>query len=209
MSSDAAGSLYLLPNTLGDTAPEAVIPAAALAPRAVSRLLHRRGAEVGARVSASVSGARDRCRRSSDRAARPQHERRATSPRCSSRSLAGLATRAPLRSRAARDRRPRSGARDGSRTTRACASCLSAAPRRSLLALAASGLDGQRFAFHGYLPVEAARPRRSAEAELERAVPAAQQTQIFIETPYRNDAHARRRCCGSSARTRWFASPRT
>src|SRR5258705_107526 len=30
MSSEAAGSLYLLPNTLGDTAPEAVIPAAAL-----------------------------------------------------------------------------------------------------------------------------------------------------------------------------------
>ena len=54
-----------------------------------------------------------------------------------------------------------------------------------LLALMASGLNGQRFAFHGYLPVE--RGQRTATIiELEKASIARDQTQIFIETPYRN-----------------------
>jgi 16S rRNA (cytidine1402-2'-O)-methyltransferase len=50
----------------------------------------------------------------------------------------------------------------------------------------ASGLEGQRFAFHGYLPVEKsqlARALREHEAESRKL----RQTQIFIETPYRND----------------------
>jgi 16S rRNA (cytidine1402-2'-O)-methyltransferase len=58
-------------------------------------------------------------------------------------------------------------------------------PSSILLALMASGLDGQRFAFHGYLPVEAAQ-RRKALAELERDSRKAHRTQIFIEAPYRN-----------------------
>jgi len=58
-------------------------------------------------------------------------------------------------------------------------------PSSLLLALMASGLDGQRFAFHGYLP--AREPQRGARiAELERESTRLQQTQIFIETPYRN-----------------------
>jgi 16S rRNA (cytidine1402-2'-O)-methyltransferase len=49
----------------------------------------------------------------------------------------------------------------------------------------ASGLDGQRFAFHGYLPArEPERGRRITELEKDSA--RLQQTQIFIETPYRN-----------------------
>jgi len=59
-------------------------------------------------------------------------------------------------------------------------------PSAILLALMAAGLDGQRFAFHGYLPVEAhalARRVRELEAESRRL----RQTQVFIETPYRND----------------------
>jgi 16S rRNA (cytidine1402-2'-O)-methyltransferase len=60
-------------------------------------------------------------------------------------------------------------------------------PSSILLSLMASGLDGQRFAFHGYAPVagaDRARPLRSWEsASLQQ-----QQTQILIETPYRNDA---------------------
>lgn len=59
-------------------------------------------------------------------------------------------------------------------------------PSAILLALMASGLDGQRFAFHGYLPVEKtqlARRLRDHEAESRKL----RQTQIFIETPYRND----------------------
>lgn len=58
-------------------------------------------------------------------------------------------------------------------------------PSSVLLALMASGLDGQRFAFHGYLPADAAgRVRRLKEIEVQ----AAAATQIFIETPYRNTA---------------------
>jgi len=60
-------------------------------------------------------------------------------------------------------------------------------PSSLLLALMASGLDGQRFAFHGYLPArEPERGRRIAELEAESA--RCRQTQIFIETPYRNRA---------------------
>jgi 16S rRNA (cytidine1402-2'-O)-methyltransferase len=60
-------------------------------------------------------------------------------------------------------------------------------PSSLLLALMASGLDGQRFAFHGYLPArEPERGQRIAELEKESA--GRQQTQIFIETPYRNMA---------------------
>ena len=58
-------------------------------------------------------------------------------------------------------------------------------PSSLLLALMASGLDGQRFAFHGYLPArEPERSRRIVELEGESA--RNKQTQIFIETPYRN-----------------------
>ncbi|MBI2311346.1 MAG: SAM-dependent methyltransferase [Betaproteobacteria bacterium] len=58
-------------------------------------------------------------------------------------------------------------------------------PSSILLALMASGLNGQRFAFHGYLPAAAGeRDRRITELERESA--ARDQTQIFIETPYRN-----------------------
>ena len=60
-------------------------------------------------------------------------------------------------------------------------------PSSLLLALMASGLDGQRFAFHGYLP--AREPERSLRiAELESESARLRQTQIFIETPYRNRA---------------------
>ena len=58
-------------------------------------------------------------------------------------------------------------------------------PSSILLALMASGLDGQRFTFHGYLPTD--RDKRTATIiELEKASIAHDQTQIFIETPYRN-----------------------
>jgi 16S rRNA (cytidine1402-2'-O)-methyltransferase len=60
-------------------------------------------------------------------------------------------------------------------------------PSSILLTLMASGLDGQRFAFHGYLP--ARDPERSgAIKDLERESAQRRQTQLFIETPYRNEA---------------------
>jgi len=60
-------------------------------------------------------------------------------------------------------------------------------PSSLLLALMASGLNGQRFAFQGYLPakeVERTKMLRDLESESKKR----QQTQIFIETPYRNRA---------------------
>jgi len=58
-------------------------------------------------------------------------------------------------------------------------------PSSLLLALMASGLNGQRFAFQGYLPAKEAE-RSKALLELESESRKRQQTQLFIETPYRN-----------------------
>ncbi len=60
-------------------------------------------------------------------------------------------------------------------------------PSAILLALMAAGFNGQRFAFHGYLPVPQDECRRTIAAR-ERESRAQDMTQIFIETPYRNDA---------------------
>jgi 16S rRNA (cytidine1402-2'-O)-methyltransferase len=59
-------------------------------------------------------------------------------------------------------------------------------PSAIMLALMGSGLNGQRFAFHGYLPVESA-ARARALRTLEQHATTLDQTQILIETPYRND----------------------
>lgn len=58
-------------------------------------------------------------------------------------------------------------------------------PSSILLALMASGLNGQRFTFHGYLPAKEAERLKSIR-ELEIESRKRKQTQIFIETPYRN-----------------------
>lgn len=74
-------------------------------------------------------------------------------------------------------------------------------PSSILLALMASGLEGQRFAFRGYLPRDAAgRARRIRD--LEKISRDARETQIFIETPYRNDAllAALLECCAPATR---------
>ncbi len=60
-------------------------------------------------------------------------------------------------------------------------------PSALLLALMASGMNGQRFAFHGYLPVKADE-RATALRKLESESRAQRQAQLFIETPYRNEA---------------------
>jgi len=60
-------------------------------------------------------------------------------------------------------------------------------PSSILLALMASGLGGQRFAFHGYLPAK--EPERSQKIrELEITARRDRATQLFIETPYRSAA---------------------
>ncbi len=59
-------------------------------------------------------------------------------------------------------------------------------PSSLLLALMASGLNGQCFAFSGYLPKDPSE-LRSALARLERRIVDEKQSQLFIETPYRNE----------------------
>jgi len=60
-------------------------------------------------------------------------------------------------------------------------------PSSILLALMASGLGGQRFTFHGYLPAK--EPERSQKIrELEKTARKENATQLFIETPYRSAA---------------------
>lgn len=60
-------------------------------------------------------------------------------------------------------------------------------PSSLMLALMASGLNGQSFAFRGYLPAKTDE-RRSAVKDVERLSRTLNQSQIFIETPYRNDS---------------------
>ena len=60
-------------------------------------------------------------------------------------------------------------------------------PSSLVLALAASGLNGQNFAFVGYLPSDV-QGRAQAARELETLARRTGQTQLFIETPYRNAA---------------------
>ena len=60
-------------------------------------------------------------------------------------------------------------------------------PSSLLLAVMASGLNGQSFAFNGYLPTDAAQ-RAVRIKELEQRSRKEKQTQLFIETPYRNAA---------------------
>ncbi|MDR0429125.1 MAG: SAM-dependent methyltransferase [Tannerellaceae bacterium] len=59
-------------------------------------------------------------------------------------------------------------------------------PSSILMSLMASGFNGQSFAFHGYLPIDTAE-RTNAIKKLESRIYGENQTQLFIETPYRNN----------------------
>jgi len=184
MSSDAVGSLYLLPNTLGDTAAEAVIPATAL----------HRTRSLDYFIAEDPKSARAFLKRlgfprplQDLRVERLDHNTRAgdiaslLAPILAGRD-AGLLSEAGLPAiadpgaslvRLAHENSVRVVPLSG--------------PSSILMALAASGLEGQRFVFHGYLPVK--QPGLAAALkELERQSRRLSQTQIFIETPYRNDA---------------------
>ncbi|HEU6456104.1 MAG TPA: SAM-dependent methyltransferase, partial [Roseateles sp.] len=60
-------------------------------------------------------------------------------------------------------------------------------PSSLLLAVMASGLNGQSFAFNGYLPTDAAQRTKRIQ-QLEQRSRSDKQTQLLIETPYRNEA---------------------
>ncbi|MGB7480711.1 MAG: SAM-dependent methyltransferase [Burkholderiaceae bacterium] len=73
-------------------------------------------------------------------------------------------------------------------------------PSSLLLALMASGLNGQSFAFHGYLPTDAAQRGKRIRL-LEERSRQEHQTQLFIETPYRNHALLAALCAGCHPHT--------
>jgi uroporphyrin-III C/tetrapyrrole len=60
-------------------------------------------------------------------------------------------------------------------------------PSSLLLSLMASGLNGQSFTFNGYLPIDKSE-RKAALKRLEKRAKEERQSQLFIETPYRNEA---------------------
>ncbi len=64
--------------------------------------------------------------------------------------------------------------------------CPLVGPSSIIMSLMGSGFNGQSFAFTGYLPIEASR-RAARLREMERRIVRERQTQIFIETPYRNN----------------------
>ena len=184
MSSEAAGSLYLLPNTLGEVAAAAVIPAAAL----------QRTRSLDYFIAENPKSARAFLKRAGypkalqeARIERLDHNTRASEVASllepvlagrdagllSEAGLPGIADPGAALVRIAHDKGARVVPLSG--------------PSSIFLALAASGLDGQRFAFHGYLPVKQA-ALATALQQLERQSQRLSQTQIFIETPYRNDA---------------------
>src|SRR5713226_7943880 len=183
MSSDRRGSLYLLPNTLGETAPEAVILAAVLnRARSLDYII----AEDPKTARAFLKRIGSTRALQSIRVERLDHN----TPASDIASLlnsglagcdAGLLSYLGLPAvadpgaglvRLAHQRGVRVVPLSG--------------PSSIVLALSASGLEGQRFAFHGYLPV-APTGLASALKELERQSRRLRETQIFIETPYRND----------------------
>ena len=59
-------------------------------------------------------------------------------------------------------------------------------PSSIILSVMGSGFNGQSFAFHGYLPIEPGE-RQKRLKELEQRIYSEHQTQLFIETPYRNN----------------------
>ena len=183
MCSERRGSLYLLPNTLGDVAPEAVIPAGALdRARSLDYLI----AEDPKAARAFLKRIAPTRPLQSIRVERLDHNTRPIDipallePLVDGRN-AGLLSEAGLPAvadpgaslvRLAHEQNIRVVPLSG--------------PSSIVLALAASGLDGQRFAFHGYLPIAEAE-LVSTLKECERQSRKLRQTQIFIETPYRND----------------------
>jgi len=183
MSSDPRGTLFLLPNTLGDAAPDSVIAAEVLNrarsldyliaedPKAARLFLKRIGST---RVLQSIRVER------LDHNTPPSDIVLLLGPLLTGRD-AGLLSEAGL-----------PGVADpGSSLVRLAHEkglrvVPLSGPSSVVLSLAASGLEGQRFAFHGYLPKKG--PELAATLrELERQSRRHGQTQIFIETPYRND----------------------
>jgi len=183
MSSENTGTLYLLPNTLGESAPDSVIPAAVLErARTLDYFIAENPKTARAflkRIGTAAPLQQIRIERL-DHNTPAENVAELLAPVLAGRS-AGLLSEAGLPAiadpgaelvRCAHERGLRVVPLSG--------------PSSIMLSLAASGLNGQRFVFHGYLPVEEAK-LAAALKDMERHSHRLDQTQIFIETPYRNE----------------------
>ena len=74
-------------------------------------------------------------------------------------------------------------------------------PSSILMAMMSSGMNGQNFAFNGYLPIDKS-DRKKAIKELEKLSKDKNQSQIFIETPYRNEKMLTDLCTTLQGKTR-------
>lgn len=179
-----AGSLLLVPSLLGDTAPESVLPARTLA--------LARGVEHW--VVETPKAARAFLKAIGHPRPIAQLAIQALPERADAATLAALL--APARGGHALGLVSDAGAPAVADPGAALVAAAHAAgirvvplvgPSSVLLALMASGLSGQAFAFHGYLPVREAE-RAARLRDLEADSRASSRTQIFIETPFRNAA---------------------
>ena len=180
----ARGTLYLLPNLLGAVDPPSVLPARTLV---IARRLRRFVAETPKAARAFVKSLPSEYRLQDITFAElnehtPAHEVAALlAPALAGQDLAlvsdagcpGIADPGASLVAAAHDAGLRVIPLVG--------------PSALLLALMASGMNGQSFVFHGYLPVRA-EARVAALRALEAALTRSGATQLFIETPYRNEA---------------------
>jgi 16S rRNA (cytidine1402-2'-O)-methyltransferase len=179
-----AGTLYLLPNLLGAVEPEAVLPSRTIA---IARGLRHFIAETPKAARAFVKSLsperalQDMTFAELNEHTPPQHVATLLGP-----ILAG--EDAALLSDAGCP-----GVADPGALVVAAAHHLGVrvvplvGPSAILLALMASGFNGQNFVFHGYLPVRA-EARLGALRALDAALARSGATQLFIETPYRNEA---------------------
>jgi 16S rRNA (cytidine1402-2'-O)-methyltransferase len=189
-----AGVLYLIPNTLGAPATDASDPLAALIPQQVQALT----AGLGYFIAENAKRARAHLKLVATRfpLARPLQDIRIAELNVNTDSAALPALLAPLQagqdagliSEAGVPAVADPGAdivrlaqREGIRVHPLVG------PSSLLLALMASGLNGQSFAFNGYLPTEPTERARRIR-QLEERSRNERQTQLFIETPYRNGA---------------------
>jgi 16S rRNA (cytidine1402-2'-O)-methyltransferase len=183
MMGDTRGRLYLVPNLLdASSLPEATLPAAAIERVRSLRRFVVEGEKAAWRLLSRILDAEAASKVSMDRL--DEHTPRGALPALLSPLEAGedlgLISEAGMPCIADPGAALVALAHD-----RGIAVIPLVGPSSVILALAASGLDGQRFSFLGYLPQDP-QGRRAALLAMDRGIRADGATRIFIETPYRN-----------------------
>jgi len=193
-----AGTLYLVPNLLGIVAPEAVLPARTID---IARRLDRWVVETPKAARAFLK-ALDVQRSIAELDIAPLADRRAVDDLDPALAAIAAGYDVGLLSDAGCPGIADPGAAlVAAAHARALRVVPLVGPSAILLALMASGMSGQRFCFHGYLPVKP-EPRANALRAIEQQSRASERTEICIETPYRNAALLRAMSQTLSARTR-------